>query len=128
MSGSRVQVAGERLPLVKRVPGTRMLSPCALPCRLFNARVQVMQQAPQFIVPGLNRFANIRAFPRRSSESSTFASVPRSSARGVTFAQGTVPSYLGLRSSRSQKLRQLLLRELGIYITLFVTCYSCEYR
>eukprot|EP00752_Nemacystus_decipiens_P014289 g12709.t1 len=40
VSGSRVQLAGERLPLVAREEGTRLLRPCALPCRVFNSYVQ----------------------------------------------------------------------------------------
>ncbi|CAM9619543.1 unnamed protein product, partial [Ectocarpus sp. 12 AP-2014] len=40
VSGSRVQLAGERLPLVVREPGTRVLRPCALPCRVFNSYIQ----------------------------------------------------------------------------------------
>eukprot|EP00903_Cladosiphon_okamuranus_P006370 g6237.t1 len=40
VSGSRVQLAGERLPLVAREQGTRLLRPCALPCRVFNSYIQ----------------------------------------------------------------------------------------
>ncbi|CAM9373052.1 unnamed protein product [Pylaiella littoralis] len=40
VSGSRVDLAGERLPLVIRESGTRLLRPCALPCRVFNTFVQ----------------------------------------------------------------------------------------
>ena len=65
VSGSRVQLAGERLPLVKRVPGTRILTPCALPCRVFNAHVQVYDVATDRTAAPMrcNRFRTTISYP-----------------------------------------------------------------